>query len=47
MPSPEPVLELNEATMVKDDRRVLDGLTLTIAAGEHTASSAPTATTGE
>ena len=31
-----PILELNDATVVKDDRRVLDGLTLTIHEGEHT-----------
>jgi iron complex transport system ATP-binding protein len=36
-----PVLELSSATVVKDDRRVLDGLTLTIAAGEHTAILGP------
>src|SRR5687767_1866809 len=38
---PEPVLELNEATVVKDDRAVLDRLTLTIRAGEHTAILGP------
>jgi len=41
MPSSEPVLELIDATVVKDDRRVLDGLTLTIHAGEHTAIVGP------
>src|SRR5207247_7129749 len=40
-PSTEPVLELVDATVVKDDRRVLDGLTLTILAGEHTAIVGP------
>ena len=37
----DPVLELREATVVKGDRRVLDGLTLTIHAGEHTAIVGP------
>ena len=37
----EPVLELLDATVVKDERPVLDGLTLTIAAGEHTAIVGP------
>ena len=36
-----PVLELNDATVVKGDRRVLDGLTLTIHAGQHTAILGP------
>src|ERR687895_1123925 len=36
-----PVLELVNATVVKDERRVLDGLTLTIAADEHTAILGP------
>ena len=40
MPS-EPVLELVDATVVKGGRRVLDGLTLTIDAGEHTAIVGP------
>ena len=40
-PKSEPVLELLDATVVKDERRVLDGLTLTIAAGEHTAILGP------
>ena len=38
---PSPVLELVSATVVKDDRPVLDGLTLTIAADEHTAILGP------
>ena len=38
---PEPVLELFEATVVKDGRAVLDGLTLTIRTGEHTAIVGP------
>jgi iron complex transport system ATP-binding protein len=37
----EPVLELIDATVVKDGRPVLDGLTLTIHAGEHTAIVGP------
>jgi iron complex transport system ATP-binding protein len=37
----EPILELVDATVVKDGRRVLDGLTLTIRAGEHTAIVGP------
>ena len=37
----EPVLELIDATVVKDDRRILDSLTLTIHAGEHTAIVGP------
>jgi iron complex transport system ATP-binding protein len=37
----EPVLELTDATVVKDDRRILDSLTLTISAGEHTAIVGP------
>ena len=36
-----PVLELRDATVVKDERPVLDGLTLTIASGEHTAILGP------
>jgi iron complex transport system ATP-binding protein len=39
--STDPVLELIDATVVKADRRVLDGLTLTIRAGEHTAIVGP------
>ena len=37
----EPILELVDATVVKGDRRVLDGLTLTIHEGEHTAIVGP------
>jgi iron complex transport system ATP-binding protein len=36
-----PILELNDATVVKDDRTVLDGVTLTIRDGEHTAILGP------
>jgi len=36
-----PVLQLSNATVIKDDRRVLDGLTLTIQADEHTAILGP------
>jgi iron complex transport system ATP-binding protein len=36
-----PILELRGATVVKDDRPVLDGLDLTIAEGEHTAIIGP------
>jgi iron complex transport system ATP-binding protein len=36
-----PVLELVNATVVKDDRPVLDGLTLAIESGEHTAIVGP------
>ena len=39
--SEEPILELVDATVVKDDRRVLHGLGLTIHAGEHTAILGP------
>ena len=39
--SSEPVLELVDATVVKAGRRVLDGLTLTVRAGEHTAIVGP------
>jgi iron complex transport system ATP-binding protein len=35
------VLELIDATVVKDGRRVLDGLTLTILTGQHTAIVGP------
>jgi iron complex transport system ATP-binding protein len=38
---PSPVLELVNATVVKDERPVLDGLTLTIDADEHTAILGP------
>jgi iron complex transport system ATP-binding protein len=37
----DPILELSDATVVKGDRRVLDGLTLTIREGEHTAILGP------
>ncbi|CAN5792059.1 ABC transporter ATP-binding protein [soil metagenome] len=37
----EAILELNDATVVKDDRPVLDRLTLTIREGEHTAIVGP------
>jgi iron complex transport system ATP-binding protein len=36
-----PVLELRNATVVKNERRILDGLTLTIPSGEHTAIIGP------
>src|SRR5688572_1133441 len=36
-----PVLQLSDATVIKDDRPILDGLTLTIAADEHTAILGP------
>jgi iron complex transport system ATP-binding protein len=39
--SAEPILELCDATVVKDDRRVLDGLQLAIREGEHTAILGP------
>jgi iron complex transport system ATP-binding protein len=38
---PDPVLELIDATVMRDDRRILDSLTLTINAGEHTAIVGP------
>jgi iron complex transport system ATP-binding protein len=37
----EPLLELNNATVIKGGTRVLDGLTLSIRAGEHTAILGP------
>ena len=37
----DPVLELCNATVIKGDHAVLDGLTLTIRAGEHTAILGP------
>ena len=37
----EPVLELVNATVLKGDRPVLDGLTVTIRSGEHTAIVGP------
>src|SRR3954468_17027497 len=39
--SAEPILELVDATVVKGDRRVLDAVTLTVRAGEHTAIVGP------
>jgi iron complex transport system ATP-binding protein len=36
-----PVLQLLNATVIKDDRRILDSLTLTIDAGDHTAIVGP------
>jgi len=36
-----PLLELNDATVVKNGVRVLDGLSMTIAEGEHTAILGP------
>ena len=41
MISPSPVLELINATVLKDDRPILDALNLTIQAGEHTAIVGP------
>ena len=41
MISVTPLLELNNATVIKDGVRILDGLTLTIRAGEHTAILGP------
>ena len=37
----EPILQLTNATVVKDDRAVLDELSLTIRDGEHTAILGP------
>jgi iron complex transport system ATP-binding protein len=37
----QPILELIDATVVKNDVRVLDGLTLRVRAGEHTAIMGP------
>src|SRR4029078_5529665 len=39
--SGNPLLELTDATVVKGGVRILDGLTLTIRAGEHTAILGP------
>jgi len=39
--TPRPLLELNQATVVKNGVRVLDSLSLTIAEGEHTAILGP------
>jgi len=41
MPAADPVLELVDATVVKDGRCVLDRLSLTIAQGQHTAIIGP------
>lgn len=38
---PEPVLELHNATVMRDDRRILDRVSLTINPGEHTAIVGP------
>ena len=38
---PEPILELQDATVLKDDRPVLDRVTLTIHSGQHTAIVGP------
>ena len=38
---PDPVLEVTNATVIREDRPVLDGLTLTIHVGEHTAIVGP------
>jgi iron complex transport system ATP-binding protein len=38
---PETVLELFDATVMKNGQRILDGLTLTIRSGEHTAILGP------
>jgi iron complex transport system ATP-binding protein len=37
----EPIFELHQATVLKDDRPVLDAVTLSIHAGEHTAIVGP------
>jgi iron complex transport system ATP-binding protein len=37
----DPILQLHRATVVKDGRRVLDDVSLTIASGEHTAIVGP------
>src|SRR6476469_9071009 len=39
--SPAPVLELTNASVVRNDRRILDSLSLTIGLGEHTAIVGP------
>ena len=38
---PEPVLQLHEATVLKDDRPVLDSVSLTVREGEHIAIVGP------
>jgi len=38
---PDPVLQLTNATVIREERPVLDGLTLTIEVGEHTAILGP------
>ncbi len=40
-PVTEPILELSDATVVKDERRVLDGVNLTIREGDHTTIIGP------
>jgi iron complex transport system ATP-binding protein len=41
VPSPDPILELADAAVVKGGVRILDGLTLTIRPGQHTAILGP------
>ena len=41
MPADPPVLELTNATVVRDGRRILDNLSLTIHVGDHTAIVGP------
>ena len=41
LPGTPPLLQLTDATVVKNGVRILDGLTLTIQAGEHTAIVGP------
>jgi iron complex transport system ATP-binding protein len=41
MTSNQTILELDDATVMRDGRRVLDGLTLAISSGEHTAIIGP------
>ena len=41
MPDTPPLLEINDASVVLGGHRILDGLTLTIRAGEHTAILGP------
>ncbi len=40
-PVPEPILELSNATVIKNERRVLDRVSLTIRESEHTAIIGP------